>query len=290
MSLNACPHCHHPVDPDWQLCPNCGHERGRPKRFGKIRCRRCRRRAARELHTCPHCGATLEAAPFPFFTVSAGLAVLVALTWGALQWGSGLRRGVEQAARLLAPPTATATATPTATPTLTPPPTREATATPTGTATATSTATRTPTVTVTPTLTPTATAGPVLPTDTPTVTPTPTPPFAQIGLLGPDDETIFGQEQELMLSWESAGPLGPDDWYAVRLVWQQGGQPAFGGTNIKESFWIVPPELYWGLADQSTGRRYEWHVFVERVSRDENGQTVSEPLSPDSEWRSFFWQ
>lgn len=209
-----------------------------------------------------------------------------------MQIGPGLRRGFEQAALLLEPPspTPTNTVTPTATATATP----TGTATPAPTDTATPSPTIRPTATLTPTatatLTPTATVGAVVPTDTPTATATPTPRFAQITLHSPADESLFGREEELLLSWSSAGQLGPEEWYAVRLVWTQEGQPAFGGTNTKDTFWIVPPEQYWGLADQNTGRRYEWYVFIERVSRDESGQPVSEPLSPNSERRAFLWQ
>jgi hypothetical protein len=147
--------------------------------------------------------------------------------------------------------------------------------------------TETPTPTATPTNAPT-----FLPTATPTftITPTPTPRFGKPTLLGPEDGAIFARDQELVLQWEDMGPLGPNEFYAVRLVWQQDEQPAYGGTNIKENFWIVPPDAYWGLADEFTGREYEWYVYIEEIATDDSGQEVGRPISEVSETQSFLWQ
>lgn len=92
------------------------------------------------------------------------------------------------------------------------------------------------------------------------------------------------------MRWQDMGTLAPNEWYAVRLIWQQDGQLAFGGTNVKDNFWIVPPELYWGLADQFTGRKYEWYVFIEEISTNENGQQVGRPVSEVSDRLNFLWQ
>ncbi|MCP4707428.1 MAG: hypothetical protein GY869_02285, partial [Planctomycetes bacterium] len=82
----------------------------------------------------------------------------------------------------------------------------------------------------------------------------------------------------------------PNEWYAVRMVWQEQGQPSFGGHNLKDDFWLVPPDLYWGLADEFTGREYEWFVFIEKITTDENGQQIGKPVSEVSERASFLWQ
>ena len=50
------------------------------------------------------------------------------------------------------------------------------------------------------------------------------------------------------------------------------------------------PQLYWGLADEFTGRRYEWYVYVEEVTTNENGRKVGKPVSEVSETLSFLWQ
>jgi len=97
------------------------------------------------------------------------------------------------------------------------------------------------------------------------------------------------KEQELVLIWDAAGQLAPDEWYAVRLNWLQNGVRAFGGTNVKETFWIVPPEQYYGLADLGTGRVYEWQVFIEKVTTNQAGEKTGLPVSPPSESRIFFW-
>ena len=86
------------------------------------------------------------------------------------------------------------------------------------------------------------------------------------------------------------GPLADNEWYAVRMNWLENGQLSFGGTNIKKNFWIVPPDQYWGLADQSTGRKYEWFVFIEEITTDANGQQIAKPASEVSDTASFLWQ
>jgi hypothetical protein len=108
--------------------------------------------------------------------------------------------------------------------------------------------------------------------------------------VGPEDGQIYGRELPLMLQWEDLGPLGPNEFYAVRITWQQNGQIAYGGANIRETFWIVPPDTYWGLADEFTGRKYEWYVYVEEIATDENGQQVGRPVSDVSDTLSFLWQ
>jgi hypothetical protein len=109
-------------------------------------------------------------------------------------------------------------------------------------------------------------------------------------LLGPKDGRLFGHEEELILRWEDMGPLGPNEFYAVRMTWQQDGQPAYGGTNVRDNFWIIPSDLYLGLADEFTGRQYEWYIYIEEISTDENGQQVGRPISEVSDTRDFLWQ
>lgn len=287
---HMCSHCGETVQPYWHICPNCGHKQAWASR--KIRCRICSRRATATLKTCPHCGAYLEPKPFPFLPASFATIIIVVLIYGVGQWGATFLNNAERVALLINPPTetSTATTTPTYTPTSTPSPT----STPTETTTPTATFTFTPippTATPTPTETPTE-APPGVPTatDTPTITPTPTPKYGKPLLLGPQDGTIFGREQELMLQWKDLGPLAPNEFYAVRLIWQQGGQLAYGGTNIKENFWIIPPDAYWGLADEFTGRKYEWYVYIEEITTGETGQQVGKPASEVSETLSFLWQ
>jgi hypothetical protein len=282
----SCPNCREPVKPDWSLCPQCGQTK--PIVLGRIRCRVCGRPVAAILRTCPECGAYLQAKPLPVWQMSLGALLLVGLIVGFVQIRPALFNSAEQVAVMVNPPTATAT--PTSTPT------------PTSTATSTSTNTPTPTVTPTGTRPPTATPTPTpLPTDTPVILPTagptdtpaptvtPTPRFGKPILVGPSSDKIFGRNEELILRWQDMGQLGPNETYAIRLTWLQNGQISFGGTNVKENFWIVPPNLYWGLADQFTGRKYEWYIFVEAITT-ENGQQVAKPISDVSDRRTFLWQ
>jgi hypothetical protein len=283
----VCPECGASVKPDWMVCPNCGHTK--PAMPGKIRCRVCGRPVMGILHTCPHCGAYLEAKPLPILQVTLGLIFLAGLTFGAMQAGPVVSNGVERVALLVNPPTVTATPTvmPTSTATSTSTPT--STATPTNTPTGTLTPSPTPTETPLPTNTPTVvvTRGP---TETPTATATPTPRYGKPVLLGPESGKIYGRQQELVLRWQDMGPLQPDEWYAVRLTWLQDGQLSFGGTNVKDNYWVVPADLYWGLADQFTGRKYEWYVFIEEITTNESGQRIARPVSEVSDRFTFLWQ
>ena len=295
MPEYQCPDCGYPVKPDWHVCPECG--RKKPATPGSIYCRVCGQRAPGELHTCPHCGSLLEPKPPPYLLFGLGALVLIGLIFWVLQYETEVGEGLDQLVSLISPPTATATATTTPTPTATG--TRTPTATHTPTATATATSTPTPTATHTPTATATATPTPE-PTETPlgnptatstlTLTPTPTPRFTVPVLLGPSDGKLFGREEEVVLRWENMGPLEPNEWYAVRLTWQEDGQTSFGGHNLKDNFWVVPPDLYWGLADEFTGRQYEWFVFIEEISTDEGGAQVGRPVSKPSKASSFLWQ
>jgi hypothetical protein len=219
--------------------------------------------------------------------------VLAGLIFGLMRYEPVISEEAGQLALLVvsATPTATNTPTTTATPTTTFTPTPTATHTPSATPTPTDTATPTATVTGTATPTPTETPlGAPTATNTPTVTPTPTPRFGEPVLLGPEDGKLFGRHEEVVLRWENMGTLAPNEWYAIRLNWQQNGQISFGGHNLKDNFWVVPAALYWGLADEFTGRKYEWVVFIEEITTDENGTQVGRPVSDTSDRSTFLWQ
>ncbi len=287
---STCINCSEPVKPDWEVCPQCGQTN--PANIKQIRCRVCGRRANGRLHTCPHCGAGLKPKPWPVWQVSLAAVAFIGITAGLIQYWPHINNRAEQLAALVNPPTptATATVTPTFTPTATPSPT----ATPTETVppifTATFTPTPPPTATPTETPPPTQTPIPIVPTATPTATPTSGPRYGKPVITGPAENRVYARDGELTLRWEEMGPLAENEWYAVRLNWLEGGQPAFGGTNVKENFWIIPPEQYWGLADEFTGRAYEWVIFIEEITVNENGQQIARPVSEISDRASFMWQ
>lgn len=286
-----CPGCQQPVKPDWHVCPECG--RKKPATPGSIYCRVCGGRAPGELHTCPHCGAILEPKSPPYLQWGLGVLVLGGLIFGLFRFEPSLSEEVSELALLIftPTPTATATSTMTATPTSTFTPTSTATFTPSATPTASATTTPTPTETLTPSPEPTETPfGDPTATNTPTPSPTPTPRFGVPQLLGPADGKLFGRQEEVVLRWENMGTLGPDEWYAVRLTWLEQGQLSFGGHNLKDNVWVVPPELYWGVADEFTGRKYEWFVFIEEIAVDDAGNQVGRPISQPSERFTFLWQ
>jgi hypothetical protein len=290
---HRCPNCQSAVDADWQVCPHCGYSK--TKKVKMIHCRICNRPAKATLVTCPHCGTNLAPKPAPILPYSIVAFVVIGAIFAWLQWGDAVRGGVQQVALVVDPPTATVTFTPTST--ATPTPTTTNTPIPTETFTPTPTATFTPTETPSPTLTPTETntpepgvptATPVPPT--PTVTPTPTPRFGVPVVLGPANGKLFGRSEEVILRWQDMGVLGPNEYYAIRMTWQQDGQLAYGGTNVKNTFWLIPPELYWGLADEFTGRRYDWYVYIEEITTDANGQQFGRPVSEVSDTYYFLWQ
>jgi RNA polymerase subunit RPABC4/transcription elongation factor Spt4 len=282
-----CPNCGEPVNSDWRICPHCG--QSNPAKLKKIRCRVCGRSAKATLQTCPHCGAQLEPKPWPVLQVILGGVLLVGFIFGFFQLWPIISVAPQQVALAVNPPTATLTPTrtPTATATFTPTPT--ATPSPTVTPTNMPTATPSPTSTITPTPTQTPPGAPTA-TDTPTITPTPTPRFGKPVLLGPKENRVYSRSEELVLRWRDMGPLKENEWYAVRMTWLQDGQLAFGGTNVKDNFWVVPPDQYWGLADQFTGRKYEWVVFIEEIVTDANGSQVGRPISEVSDPLVFLWQ
>jgi hypothetical protein len=86
------------------------------------------------------------------------------------------------------------------------------------------------------------------------------------------------------LKWEPVGPLADDEWYAVRLVFLQQGEPVYQGDQIKASDWRVPDRFYY-QAD-GPALEYRWYVFVERQNPD--GSTT--PLSPESKTSVFRWE
>ncbi len=223
---------------------------------------------------------------------------LVALTVG----GEGVN---ELIARVLPAGVFGSTATPTPLPTETPTPTSTATPVPTETPTPTSVPTDTPTpiieqpptptpiiivVTATPTPEP-----PPKPRPAPTETPVPPEASEETGspeasykydapkLLEPENNGKIGGSLAY-LKWEPVGTLAEDEWYAVRLIYLQQGQPVYQGDDIKETTWRVPERFYY----QADGPAllYRWYVYVERKNPD--GTTTQ--LSPNSEEFVFRWE
>ena len=146
---------------------------------------------------------------------------------------------------------------------------------------------------------PTPTPAPPTPTPSPTTTPTAAMRHAAPVLVNPGDGTPYsgGVEALIELKWDSVGTLAADEEYVVHVgivdadgetEWLQEGpldqQPLRGVS------WLMPAWMH-GQASQESGREYRWLVQVEWVIRDEAGNVVShQPISPQSERRSFSWQ
>jgi len=183
------------------------------------------------------------------------------------------------------PPTATPTATSTETPIPDPTATPEPTNTPEPTATPSPEPTATPEPTDTPTPEPSdadASASD-LESDEPTATPTPGFKYATPELIAPDPDFIFINGNTIRLQWEAVGELGPNEQYAVRLVYFHGNEVVYKGEQLQETEWTVPLNLY----HEADGPEFEyyWYVYVERIRPD----GIGVPISPESEHRFFIW-
>jgi hypothetical protein len=258
--------------------------------------------------------------PYPVLAIVAAI-VLIACC-GSLA-ALGVFTGATEDVRLLVAEVFPASASQRS-PTPTPLPTEPATATPaTGpTPTETPMPTATPSPTPAPTDTPTLTPTPAeeVPTPTPiiivvTATPTPEPPPtvrraptdtpvppaaeeteptspaevtpeykypAPVLLEPPNNGKVQGSL--CILKWEPVGTLADDEWYALRLVYLQQGQPVYQGDDIKATDWRVPERFYY-QAD-GPALEYRWYVTVERKNAD--GSTT--PVSPRSEEFVFRWE
>ncbi len=190
-------------------------------------------------------------------------------------------------------PTSTETPTPTQTPTATqtPTPPIEPTnvspvSTPTPTETPVPTSTPTPTNTPTPTETPapTNTSAPAEPPPPATNTPTPGPEYAAPELVSPEDNSNFIPGNTIDLKWKSVGELAGNEQYAVRLVYFHNSEVVYRGTQLKETQWTVPFELYHDADGPEF--KYTWYVYVEAVQPDGTGIAIS----PESEHRTFIWK
>ncbi|MDH7485497.1 MAG: LysM peptidoglycan-binding domain-containing protein [Anaerolineae bacterium] len=147
---------------------------------------------------------------------------------------------------------------------------------------------------------PTPTPPPATPTPSPTVTPTAALRFPAPVLTNPGDGTPYsgGEMSLIRLEWESVGPLEADEGYVVHVGCVVGEEQTewIHEQFVQETSWQVEAWLN-GRAPQEFGRRYRWYVQVMRVSRDEAGgvlrddagRIIGQPLSPESEQRTFIW-
>jgi len=167
-------------------------------------------------------------------------------------------------------------------------------------ATATRSRTRTSTPTRLPSITPTATATVQPPTEEPTQpeatatsktppTQTPEPRLARPRLLEPANQAEFRSGgSQIRLSWEPVGVLAEDDWYALSLRFLTDGVVQYSGTWTKDTFWVLPRQLYTSAGDRE--RAFQWDVTVMRQTGSKpDGGRSGVALSASSETRTFFW-
>jgi hypothetical protein len=179
-------------------------------------------------------------------------------------------------------PSPTPSAPPTATQTPTPTPTSTPTVAPTPTATPTATATETPVPTRRPTNTRRPTAPPRTPTPAGNLFPAPV-------LVAPADGWPFAEGDQIVLAWQSVGPLAPDTYYVPTVTYSHNGQTWIDETPwLKTTSWAVSEHTY--LVDLADDGRFQWSVQVVRQTGvDGNGRPIGTPVSPMSAVRSFAW-
>jgi photosystem II stability/assembly factor-like uncharacterized protein/tetratricopeptide (TPR) repeat protein len=199
---------------------------------------------------------------------------------------------------MIVPPTPTATPIPSATPRPTLDVTEEivaavpsttATTTPRPTATASPTATNTPSPTKTLTPTPTVTVVPTPTPSTATATPSPsTPPDLTLQLVGPENNAVFRGASPLpRLEWQPVTQLGPDEYYLVKLSFQEQGRPALFTWRLTQPGWPIPVELF-HRADPPA-RRFEWQVEVVKIPPGGTNLDAI-PSGPASPIWNFSWE
>ncbi len=188
------------------------------------------------------------------------------------------------------PPTATPepSLTPAPTPSPSPTATQTQTSTPTATATDTPAATPSETATEPPVPTPTPTNTPVRPTRPAAPTATATPLPAPV-LIAPPSGAIFVAGDQIVLSWQSVGPLASDRYYVPTVSYTHNGQTWLDETPwLKDTSWAVSEHGY--LLDLTDNGAFQWAVQVMRQTGvDGNGRPIGSPVSPPSELRSFVW-
>lgn len=187
------------------------------------------------------------------------------------------------------------TVTPSLTPSITPTPSQTPTATPTPSLTPTPTPTQTPTQTPSPlpTNTPTPTSTRSRPTRTaapPTQTLTPAPSLAAPVLLLPENGTTFnGSSEKIRLTWSSPyNPTSPD-WFEVTVRYTHLSQEVKALVYVQTAYWFVDPPMF-GLADQLSGRMYQWSVRLVRQTTNSSGNQIYVPTSPSSAEWAFYWK
>ncbi len=281
--MGHCDRCGAPIQRGLRVCPSCGHTLRQPRSLlGAGYCRSCQKRVSPGLRVCPYCGAPLRPTWLPLASFLLKLSLAVAAIYLLVYAVPWLELSQQITGRVQIPEisflaTATFTPRPTASRTATPAPTRTATPQPSATAIP-----MEPTAVPSPTTQPTATKPPA-------PTGTPTPRFATPGLTSPDNGAEFrGSGSTIVLSWELAGALADDEWYALSLRCTADGVVRFSGTWTKDSRWTVPPDLYM-MAGQNE-RTFSWDVTIyQQTGTRPDGGRDGRPVSATREVRTFRW-
>jgi LysM repeat protein len=123
--------------------------------------------------------------------------------------------------------------------------------------------------------------GPPTPTATSTPSPTATAlPYPAPVLLGPlEGEEFRGANAHILLWWTSVGILDGDEWYVLRLLYEERMMEDW----TKVPSWRVPFELF---PSPGGSPLLHWQVVVRRA----DGTPEGKDISPVSSYRSFVWR
>jgi len=128
-----------------------------------------------------------------------------------------------------------------------------------------------------------------IPTPPPTPTPAlPTPVSRPAPTLRepPDGASFSGKEAQIVLRWDSVGPLAEDEYYVVVILFSHGQETWHDEHWVKETSLQVPAYL----PDVATGDRYEWSVTVMRqTGTRSDGMKEGVPVGPASATWIFTW-
>jgi RNA polymerase subunit RPABC4/transcription elongation factor Spt4 len=278
-----CHNCGAEVKEWLRVCPECGATMHRPGLLHRsMHCASCQARVPAGLSICPYCGARLRRSwRVPVLAVMS-LLLVVGLVY-ALRTYVPWKRVYALRERVKIPALAFL-----ATPTNTPSPTPRRTATPTPTVTPTFTPSPSP-LPQTDTPEPSPTVRKLTPTSKPILaTNTPQPRFATPQLLEPAAQTEFRGGSQIKLSWQAAGTLADDEWYALSVRFMADGVVQYSGTWTKDTSWILPAGLYTKAGQ--TERAFQWDVTVmKQTGTRPDGGREGVTLSATSETRTFFW-
>ncbi|MDW8101600.1 MAG: LysM domain-containing protein, partial [Anaerolineae bacterium] len=137
----------------------------------------------------------------------------------------------------------------------------------------------------------------------PTLTPSPAPVLPMIGgpekvseypapiPLTPAEGAIYkGPEAKIVLSWTSLWTLEEDEWFVVRLKYQDRNSRDWSEEELywtQTTSFLLPSHL--APPAEASPRLFRWDVIIVKKHITLDGQVEMVELSPASQPREFYW-